>query len=91
MTQLDLTSWEPNTPHLERVSSRISRAILEFLGARGIGSTFHADELRAFVAQKTGPVAPGSADRILRQLRQKGLASYSVLNRRESSYLVGAL
>ena len=57
--------------HLARVSTRIAQAIRDFLSQTGTGRTFHADELRAHVAQRVGPTAPGSADRILRDLRQR--------------------
>jgi len=72
---------------LERISSRIGAAIVEFCTAR-VGQTFHADELRAYVTERCGVVAPGSADRVLRQLRLTNRIQYIVLNRRDSLYRV---
>ena len=71
--------------NLERVSSRIGRAIIEFCQEH---RRFHADELRKHVVRETGIAAPASADRILRDLRQRGVVRYTVLNRRESLYEV---
>jgi hypothetical protein len=71
--------------HLERVSSRIERSIIRFCEAN---PTFHADDLRKFVVRETGITAPASADRILRNLRQRGVVNYVVVNRRESLYRV---
>jgi len=71
--------------NLERVSSRIAGAIIEFCRAH---KRFYAEELRAYVLQATGIVAPGSADRVLRDLRQRGILDYLVISRRESLYEV---
>ena len=56
-----------------------------FFDSLADGATFHAQELRDFVAAKV-PVAPSSPDRIMRDMRQSGQISYVVLNRRESLY-----
>ena len=80
-----------NANHLERVSGRIQRAILNFCASRGAGYYFYADELRRFVYTKTGATAPGSADRVLRHLRQKGALAYTVVNRRASHYRIDAI
>jgi hypothetical protein len=71
--------------HLERVSSRIGRAIIGFCRAH---RRFHADELRKAVVDETGIAAPASADRILRNLRQRGVIGYKVVSRSESLYEV---
>lgn len=70
---------------LERVSARIARPILVFCKAH---KRFHADELRRFVVSQVGVAAPGSADRVLRDLRQQGRLNYVVVSRRESLYEV---
>jgi hypothetical protein len=74
--------------NLDRVSSRIAWAIVRFLCERlaSINHFFHADELRAAVIRDTGIAAPASADRVLRDLRQKKKIGYRVVNRRESLY-----
>ncbi len=69
---------------LTRVSDRIADAILAFASKQT--STFRADDLRAFVTTTVGTVAPGSADRVLRDLRQRGQIDYRVVNRRASLY-----
>ena len=78
---------EAGTASLERVTSRIGAAIVEFCAAR-VGQTFHADELRAAITAACGVVAPDSASRILRQLRLTNRIRYVVLSRRESLYKV---
>lgn len=74
--------------NLERVSSRIGRAIVQFCAERGAGKRFHADELRNHVTAATGINAPASADRVLRDLRQRQKLGYTVVSRRESLYEV---
>ena len=70
---------------LDRVSSRIGAAALEFCQAN---RQFHAGELHQHVERATGVSAPASADRILRNLRQRGVIEYRVVSRRESLYEV---
>lgn len=74
--------------NLERASARIGRAVIAFVTKIGVGKRFHADELRRFVLATTGILAPASADRILRLLRQTGRIDYWVVSRRESLYEV---
>jgi hypothetical protein len=74
--------------NLERVSQRITAAILGFVGVLEGRAEFHADDLRAYVTAKAGQTAPGSADRVLRKLRQRGLLNYELISRRESLYRV---
>lgn len=71
--------------NLDRVSARIGRAILEFFGRN---QEFFADELRKSVTQQVGAVAPGSADRVMRDLRQKGIIDYRCVSRSQSKYKV---
>jgi hypothetical protein len=75
--------------NLIRVSGAISKAIIGFLRARLNNGTpeFFADELRQWVSCSLS-VAPGSADRILRDLRKAGRVSYRVINRPKSLYRV---
>ena len=78
-----------NAPYLDAVSSRIGSAILDFCCAR-VGQEFHADDLRRFVTHKVGICAPGSADRVLRDMRQRGAIDYVCISRSESLYLLNA-
>jgi len=71
--------------NIERVTARIGRVILEFCEFR---DTMYADDLRKYVAQKVGKVAPGSPDRILRALRQQGKLDYEVISRSKSYYRI---
>ena len=68
---------------LQRVGIRIRNSVIEFCSNH---DAFHADELRKHVTEECGDVAPGSADRILRDLRMKGVLDYKVVSRRESLY-----
>ena len=74
--------------NLDRVTERIGWAVLAFCADKPYGQTFFADELRRFVRSKVGLVAPGSPDRILRLLRQKGKLDYFVVSRSESLYMM---
>lgn len=71
---------------LERVSSRISRFVVEFFELLEIGSQFHAADLKQFVADKDQSVAPGSPDRIMRDLRKRGIINYELVSRSQSLY-----
>jgi len=71
--------------NLERVSVRIARSVTAFCQEH---KTFHADDLRRHVIRETGVTAPGSPDRVLRDLRQKHVLDYRVISRSESLYEV---
>lgn len=86
--------WDEQQENLERVSSRIGAAIITFCGEHlrdEANPQFHAEDLREFVTRETGISAPGSADRILRNLRQRGVIDYRVIDRRGSLYEVLAV
>jgi DNA-binding PadR family transcriptional regulator len=74
MSQQDLT----------RVTERIRAAILAF--AQQSAPEFHAEDLRRFVRQRCGEIAPGSADRILRHLRSARIVNYELVSRKQSRY-----
>lgn len=73
---------------LARISGAIAGAILGFCRRRLASgeSEFHAAELREAVRYVS--TAPGSADRILRALRQAHQLDYVIVNRRQSLYRV---
>ncbi len=71
--------------HLQRVRSKTQEAIATFFDRLADGETFHAQELRDFVASQV-PVAPSSPDRVMRAMRLDGVIRYEVVNRRESLY-----
>lgn len=73
---------------LKSVSARIGQAIQLFYDSRMTGGMpfFRADDLRVFVEAAVGKSAPGSADRILRDMRQAGKLNYEVTDRGQSLY-----
>jgi hypothetical protein len=81
-----------NAPHLARVRAKIGDTVLAFLRARLAEGKpeFVMAELHAHVVTVYG-VAPASPDRILRDLRAKGLCDYEVVNRRRSRYRVASV
>jgi len=77
-------------PELKAASARIGEAVKTFFGRRlsSVEPRFYANDLRIFVnASIAGLAAPGSADRIMRDLRQRGEIKYMLLNRAKSFYL----
>jgi hypothetical protein len=80
--------WSDTTQEqeIERVTSRIGSTVLAFVLGIGVGGTFHAEDLRRYVGDRA-PGAPGSPDRILRDLRTRGFFDYAV-ERAESRYTV---
>ena len=92
MAQYDL-AFNEQQENLERVSARIAVAIIAFCIDRlqRREPQFYAEQLRKFVIAETGFAAPASADRVLRDLRQRGIIMYRVLDRRASLYEVIAL
>jgi hypothetical protein len=75
------------TTQLNRVRSLIGELVKDFCSMR-IGKEFYGWELNTFVADRVTHVAPGSPDRILRDLRQSGDVAYTVINRAQSRYYV---
>jgi hypothetical protein len=78
----------PSHPELKAVGARISEAIQLFYDNRMKFNSpfFHADDLRVFVETVVGKSAPGSADRILREMRRDNKVNYSVVDRAKSLY-----
>lgn len=72
--------------HLERVRTAIAPHVLAFCRER-IGQAFHGRALSTYVEVMTG-CAPASPDRILRDLRRRGLLAYEVTDRGAATYLV---
>lgn len=75
---------------LRRVRAAIAGLILEFFEVRGIGAQFHMAELMRFVNSHM-IIAPDSAGRILRDMRQDGELNYAVIDRRKSLYRIEAV
>jgi hypothetical protein len=83
MAYQESLDFEAQQENLERVSTRIAAAIIRFLRGH---EYFYADDLRKAVVNETGIAAPASADRVLRDLRQRGIIDYVVVSRHESYY-----
>lgn len=83
-----MSNYESNYPYLEKVSERIGHAVMSFYydRLRQRAFQFHADELRDWVIARVSVAAPASADRILRDMRQKGQLDYVVVSRSDSLY-----
>jgi hypothetical protein len=73
---------------LHRCAQKIEQTVIRFCVGAG---QFHIDELRQFVEAHTGPIAPDSPGRILRQLRKRGIVSYEIVNRSQSLYRINHL
>lgn len=72
---------------LARVSGRIADSVFRFCQDN---PRFHLQELEDHVAAAHGHVTPGSAGRILRDLRRKGWVAYRVVSRSQSLYEIEA-
>lgn len=72
---------------LARVTCAIGRAVLDFARSR-VGQEFHANDLRAYVDMASGPTAPGSADRVMRDMRRRGVLDYTLISRGQSLYRI---
>lgn len=70
--------------NLTRVSGRIAGIVLDFLRAH-VGQQFHLSELQTY-CQARAPGSPTSPDRVMRDLKRRGLCSYRVLSRSDSLY-----
>lgn len=71
----------------DRVRIKLAPAILAYcLAYRQI--PFHDFDLLAYLVHLGFQLAPGSCSRILRDLRQRGLIKYTVIDRPQSLYLV---
>lgn len=71
------------TKHLGRVRLRIGKAVELFVNSRDL---FLSEELREFIIRYTGSLAPASADRVLRDLRQRRIINYKVQDRARGLY-----
>jgi hypothetical protein len=87
-TSVVLRESEIQRDCLESVSSRIAKHVLQF-ATTYCGLTFHSSQLHQFVAARVDRVSPGSADRILRDLKQKGALTYKCIDRARSLYRMG--
>ena len=74
-----------NVDHLDRVSEKIAIYVVDFCGQQ---EDFLMSQLLTYVRSKVSNLAPDSPGRILRDLRQKGVLDYRVVDRKNSHYRV---
>lgn len=85
---------------LERVGLNLNQVIVSFWklrlegkAANGVNITdpfptrFTANELRQYVQHHNFGTAPASADRVMRNLKNKSVINYAVVNRSKSLYV----
>ena len=83
------TLFDQQEAQLARVTSRIEKAVLEFMRncRNGVDGRFSMEDLLYHVQTFRGvEVAPDSPGRILRSLRRRGLVRYRCVNRAKSLY-----
>lgn len=71
---------------LNRVKNAIATHVIAFITEHE-GKEFYNADLHNYVAERS-PIAPGSADRILRSLKASGAVRYELRDRRKSLYFV---
>lgn len=81
-----LPLFETHEENKRRVSAKIGAAISSFMAIHE-GREYRNSDLHEFVSATCGPIAPGSADRIARQMRTDGLIAFRVVSRPKSLYL----
>ena len=89
MEQLSL-NWQQQAiqpRELARCKAVIAPLILKFFSLRAEGEQFHMADLTRFVNSHV-TIAPDSAGRILRDMRQAGELNYQVVDRRNSLYQI---
>lgn len=78
--------------NIARVGTKIAPFVYEFCADRlkTGASLFVINELQTYVMERMGNdgVAPASPDRILRDLRRRGVIKYNVVSRHQSLYEV---
>jgi hypothetical protein len=94
-SELPLFAGQPTQPpakvesrqqvELKRVKGKTADWIQQFFDRHQMGQEFHAEDLHAFVKAKAN-IAPASADRIMRDMKQSGQINYEVVNRSQSLY-----
>lgn len=86
--QLALFEKQDQIKNLDRVRSKLSKAILSWCEACLLfGPQFYMRELVNHLTE-SHKVSPDSPSRILRQLRREGRVKYTVVNRGQSLYRV---
>lgn len=70
---------------LVRVTGSIGRHVVEFFTNLQTGDKFSADDITRYVRARA-ICSPSSVDRVMRDLRAKGVISYECVSRAESIY-----
>ena len=72
---------------ITRVKTSIGDHVAAFFANRNHGDEFHGEELTDYVKRQAS-TAPGSPDRIMRQMRRAGELDYEVVSRSQSLYRI---
>lgn len=86
--KIDRTARQSQPRELKRVKDKLHDLVIDFVKALHTGQVFHMAQLEQHIQERRPDVAPGSAGRILRLLRDEGLVEYDVVNRRRSAYVL---
>ena len=71
--------------NLARVSGRIARHVVAFAQTKGTFHPFGIEVLQEYV-RRHATIAPASPDRVLRDLRHRGVLDYVVIDRSIALY-----
>lgn len=73
---------------MAHVMGRVAKLVMAFARRKKRPYDFNAKDLQVYCEERTGEhhIAPGTADRVLRQLRKDGRLNYVVLDRTKSLY-----
>lgn len=74
---------------LRRVQGKLAQVVLEFVSAKA-GQQFTGGELERYVLERA-EATPGSASRVMRELRLEGLIDVELVSRPRSLYFAPAL
>lgn len=69
------------------MSDSLTTVVSEFCAGH-LGETVKGNMLYAYVVQRFPDIAPDTPARIMRGLRDRGLVSYVVPNKRKSEYII---
>ena len=74
--------------NLSRVRSKLASHILHWLAVHA-GGEFHLDDLIAYCESQGEDFTGDSVSRVMRDLKQRGQASYALVSRSKSLYRAG--
>lgn len=69
------------------MKSSLTTLVAEFCAGH-LGETVKGNALHAYISQTMPDIAPDTPARILRGLRDRGIVSYTVPNKKKSEYVI---